>query len=78
MATKTLGQRLESLQASIERSELALENSVASEHNVKRESLEALYKQEKYLIRQIDEKGWDWSPKTSSTKSPRRGYVQFS
>ena len=75
---KTLGQRLASLQASIERSELALENSVASEHNVKRESLETLYKQERRLEKLIDEKGVDYIAGQTATKTPRRAYVNFS
>jgi len=74
---KTLAQRLQSVQDAIERSELALENSVAGEHNVKRESLETLYRQERRLEKLIEEKGADYIAGQTIT-NVRRGYVRFS
>lgn len=74
---KTLGERLSAVQASIERSELALENSVAGEHNVKRENLEVLYKQERRLEQMIEEKGADYIA-GQTVVGIRRGYVRFS
>ena len=78
MALRTLGERLESLQASIERSELALENSVGSENNIKRESLNTLYAQERKLELLIEQKGADYVASNTSRKAPRRANVRFS
>ena len=75
---KTLGEQLEALEKSIERSEIALENSTGADNMAKRESLRVLYAERRQLTRDIERKGADYSVVQAKLKSPRRAYVRFS
>ena len=71
MALAELKEDLESLQASIKRSEIAVKNSVGSQHDIERNRLEGLYAERRKLRADIRRE-------EGASTAPKRAYIGFS